>query len=331
MPKSQACSMTKEIAKHYVSYTHINSKHCPTLLVHCMYCIHCANQILIESLKNGFSPVSSVLLKHDLIKNKLILQHQDLFSKTLQSLQIIGNYVNTSPKIFVVYLQLITIFYMSANYTNHMAWVILAKVKLFHPIQHNRELFESMFDFKYKLYMPLSRDGQNAMWKEFSVGVAKIGMKMGMFNQHMVNKKLFTHDKQTELTLKNSLQMFRKDEKNIFAHIEDFEFVPLGYKLGQKMNIGCGNSKCKKKYLCDKYGLVLEANAEGTVPFHVWKNYDRKITTVVNKWYICGGCKLIRFCSRKCQKYSWNRQHHKHQCDFFKVLFLHIQIESASM
>ena len=51
----------------------------------------------------------------------------------------------------------------------------------------------------------------------------------------------------------------------------------------------CGNNKCKYKF-------------------------DSGRCNKIKKWYICAGCKLIYFCSRKCQKYCWNRLNHKYHC-----------------
>merc|ERR1712150_174554 len=51
----------------------------------------------------------------------------------------------------------------------------------------------------------------------------------------------------------------------------------------------CGNSNCK-------YG-------------DDWKRSRKGV-----EMKICGGCKLIYFCSRRCQKICWNRMNHKYHC-----------------
>eukprot|EP01084_Bolivina_argentea_P020745 38557_1 len=32
------------------------------------------------------------------------------------------------------------------------------------------------------------------------------------------------------------------------------------------------------------------------------------------KLKVCGGCKLVYYCSKTCQKYDWSRQNHRHIC-----------------
>ena len=70
----------------------------------------------------------------------------------------------------------------------------------------------------------------------------------------------------------------------------------------------CGNTKCNKTYLQSKYGLSLKSTIKMKKD-GLWHNRKQ-----INKWYICGGCKLVKYCSRKCQKISWNKQNHAYQC-----------------
>eukprot|EP01083_Nonionella_stella_P301764 1037155_1 len=83
-----------------------------------------------------------------------------------------------------------------------------------------------------------------------------------------------------------------------------------------KGDMRCGNVKCDNKYLMYKYGN--RASEVYDVRLHEgyfqtgWKEW--KPLKPIRKWYICSGCKLIYYCSRKCQKMSWNRQNHKFHC-----------------
>ena len=60
----------------------------------------------------------------------------------------------------------------------------------------------------------------------------------------------------------------------------------------------------KQKYLQSKYG-VDQKSAIKMMNDSSWQNRKQ-----INKWYICGECRLVKYCSRKCQKISWNRQNH---------------------
>ena len=56
--------------------------------------------------------------------------------------------------------------------------------------------------------------------------------------------------------------------------------------------ISCGNKRCGVNY------------------------YDHKNKKKTgNKWYRCNQCKIIYYCSRKCQKYDWSKFHHKLLCN----------------
>ncbi|MCP4242078.1 MAG: hypothetical protein GY772_16095 [bacterium] len=52
--------------------------------------------------------------------------------------------------------------------------------------------------------------------------------------------------------------------------------------------IKCSNNHCKKNYLQHKYGIAQLSQ------------YDNLVKQ--NSWYICKGCHLAFYCSRKCQK-----------------------------
>lgn len=80
------------------------------------------------------------------------------------------------------------------------------------------------------------------------------------------------------------------------------------------MQINCGNIKCNKNYMLDKYGIdpnisINDPDLSSKHPLNLWRKRE-----AIRKWYICKGCKNIYYCSRKCQKLSWNRDGHRRQC-----------------
>merc|ERR1712151_1447377 len=62
--------------------------------------------------------------------------------------------------------------------------------------------------------------------------------------------------------------------------------------------ISCKNKKCKARWYQHKYDATFASPK-------MWKR------ELIRKWYKCGRCKVVYYCSRRCQKYDWNRFHHK--------------------
>eukprot|EP01084_Bolivina_argentea_P035136 65172_1 len=71
-------------------------------------------------------------------------------------------------------------------------------------------------------------------------------------------------------------------------------------------NIRCSNEKCNKQYL--KYGATYQELYESKYDTD-YKHYATK-----KPWKKCKGCCMVYYCSRKCQKYDWNRFNHKTIC-----------------
>ena len=81
-------------------------------------------------------------------------------------------------------------------------------------------------------------------------------------------------------------------------------------EMQDHQKLKCGNMICRKKYSEDVYGIELPDDSFPK-PKYVkqWNNKKAK-----KRWKICKGCKTTYYCSRRCQKVSWNRGYHKYQC-----------------
>eukprot|EP01084_Bolivina_argentea_P018189 33898_1 len=83
--------------------------------------------------------------------------------------------------------------------------------------------------------------------------------------------------------------------------------------------ITMGYGRCFKQGLLEKNSLDLSK----TDTYMYYKKNVRnqsgecgnnKCKVSSTKLYICSGCQLMYYCSRKCQKYAWSRLNHKYHC-----------------
>ena len=86
-----------------------------------------------------------------------------------------------------------------------------------------------------------------------------------------------------------------------------------------KIFIQCGNPQCGRTYFEWKYGMKYYddmSSSKYKKPLLIANKYHDCVWNKpqINQWHICGGCKALYFCSRRCQKKSWNRFNHKAQC-----------------
>eukprot|EP01084_Bolivina_argentea_P168971 292936_1 len=68
----------------------------------------------------------------------------------------------------------------------------------------------------------------------------------------------------------------------------------------------CNNPKCRINFYYHKYDTHSFSN-------EMWDRYKSPL----RKWYKCSKCKIVYYCSRKCQKYDWNKYNHKILCNKF--------------
>eukprot|EP01084_Bolivina_argentea_P073580 133512_1 len=241
---------------------------------HCLNCIHCNTQIIIEifslqkNIKTSFK-YYGLLVVNPMVMKRIVLKNKYIFGKVLQSIFFMQNFTqppNNDKKICELNDLFFRLFYASGPV--QMQWIIDSEIL----IQH----------------LPKN------------VGPASLCF---MF-------KMIQYKKQNEIKIRNnhkeSIYLFRKSydhnkRKSLKQQIKSLKFT---LDNADRHNIKCGNSKCIKSYVYNKYGNWFLENED------MWK--DREIK---NKWYLCSGCKVVKYCSRKCQKYAWNQENHKLRCD----------------
>ena len=91
-----------------------------------------------------------------------------------------------------------------------------------------------------------------------------------------------------------------------------------------KCNIQCCNPQChiwkyKRKNIKDSKQrsfdelILIKSN---------WYLRKNKIRThsLIAKFFLCKGCRVAKYCSKKCQKIHWNLYNHKLQCQKSKTI-----------
>eukprot|EP01084_Bolivina_argentea_P161449 281040_1 len=62
----------------------------------------------------------------------------------------------------------------------------------------------------------------------------------------------------------------------------------------------CNNRKCNIRG--DYFSVPLKETV------NEWKEWDEYKPKQNKKWYKCKACRMVWYCSRKCQKYDWNHE-----------------------
>eukprot|EP01084_Bolivina_argentea_P001433 2637_1 len=252
---------------------------------HCFGCTHCITMVLLQQLTmNSSYKYYGLFAMHPIIRNKFVMKKKSVFGKILQSLCLISNSEYNVHNDYVLF-QLIC-----AIKPTQMQWIIDSQI-----------LTKLLFELNIKRDDDHGGDAAIFCYVSFILKMIKYKKKKKIVNITDQHKK-YCIDASTKLDL-----IFKQYDSSIYFNISDMDDLKRNMgtlkkiqSLADKTVIVCGNSKCKKDYLSNKYAIT-----------ETWEN--RK---VINKWQVCHGCKLTLYCSRRCQKYDWNKGNHRIRCKF---------------
>ena len=123
----------------------------------------------------------------------------------------------------------------------------------------------------------------------------------------------------------NLLNWFEMAVKKILKRLPSNKLNAMKqyFKLLSYDKIKCGNINCNKNYLKDQYNFQLSIItcdklsrfSNKRVTQYIEKVHEKWASRMIcNQWKICKNCKRIKYCSRRCQKISWNQQDHAKKC-----------------
>eukprot|EP01084_Bolivina_argentea_P197669 338696_1 len=288
-----------EMCSNIVEFQNDNNGH------HAFVCIHCANQHLILLLLSqpyweckdigrpysfGVISVNGPMIKHYLCRNKTLFIN--VFSLHLKMCVGILNaptrvtHPNGNYGVPVATFELLTLILSFIKY-NQISWMQSDKIVPF---------WTKLLDYVLR---------KNNDQQQFFYMV----MIVLMFLHNQISKYVT----KTDLKSIPFAESISNLQCNQFAgHINVYGSV-ANIKWNNCRGIKCGNTKCKKDYIASKYGKKYQW---GSGNYKLWMK-----RTVINKWYLCKGCKTTHYCSKKCQKISWKKQYHKHQCKQLQQLY----------
>eukprot|EP01084_Bolivina_argentea_P094612 170093_1 len=103
-------------------------------------------------------------------------------------------------------------------------------------------------------------------------------------------KSIAWRDDETDLLM--SAFMLLKNESSADNMYKSFRLLSKKVCKEKKNDVECQNGKCRMR---KRHG----------------------------KMYKCGGCRVVRYCCKKCQKYDWNKNYHKLYCKKLQKMWKH--------
>eukprot|EP01084_Bolivina_argentea_P257238 433335_1 len=283
---------------------------------HLRCCIHCSLHYLIYTRKqyNKKNYVQQIsedpLAIYNMLLHRKLINNQQYFNLHFQSVgQGVLMEVNTfiqkkisSDKSVIFLLQWLFVRIKSRN------------IKFLFMSNANVKLLKSMYNMMYKL-LKLVKLPDIAVFNSFAAQMAFISRRIQMHEKSLRSTIAYLNPKIQSLSL-SLLDMSIK-----------FDFFPVTNEIKRQLELclmvdlnhcKCGNVSCGNIYLQHKYAIICPYEFEKDINvtavecitlYKMWKK--RK---AINKWYICSGCKCVKYCSRHCQKISWNKQNHAVYC-----------------
>eukprot|EP01084_Bolivina_argentea_P001435 2645_1 len=292
---------------------------------HCFGCIHCVTMVLLQQLTiNSSFKYYGEAAGHPIIRNEFVMKRKSVFGKILQSLCLISNSEFNLRNDYVLFQVICAI------KPTQMQWIIDSQIltKLLFELNIKRDddgrirnttifcyvrFILKMIKYKKKKKIVNITDQH----KKYCIDAST---KLDLIIKQYVSSNINISDMEDLKRIMGSFKSLQAiaDKKSIMdliikqydfgygniSNMEDLKRIMGSFKslqaIADKRSIVCGNSKCKKNYLSNKYAII-----------ETWEN--RK---VINKWQVCHGCKLTLYCSRRCQKYDWNKGNHRIRCKF---------------
>lgn len=197
------------------------------------------------------------------------------------------------------------------KYFNHCIVGYLEQIPRFFDMM--REI-ETLHSDKFEAWAAMNR------WPFLSYHIAvKIVFKYGKYFRKKLRKKKGKILKQCYKYLAKLFVVLPKLQRSHKEWVE-FAFGDKAIQIYTKKDayngmmyihrnkIHCNNPVCNVKY--------------GNYMYPTSPSFDRfepifEFPKPQKKWYKCKKCKIAYYCSKKCQKYDWNRFNHKYLCRHF--------------
>lgn len=267
-------------------------------------CSNCCMRILIATTSFDYFKMNNNLpinLLYPILKHPQILfhftrrKHKHLFNKFMYILAEYGWY--NFPRDSVSKQHLLTVNYSMVPLTQSQYILFVEKVRkkfwLMLELCHSRRYLLKFIKLDYGKYFHevFMREIQNAGNGGINDTMYKISELIIIKHGKYFKRKIEKHPLRLCYIY---LNRFMKMYPDVYIDLNKAKTKRLRSSKEilnvHKKYIYCNNPKCNAKYV-DTY-----------------QN---------SKWYKCKGCKMVYYCSRRCQKYDWNKYDHQNLCRYF--------------